>query len=65
MSRNNNHNPDPSQSQLLEVQAALFNLRDGLMNLKMSLQELAFMTDETAQREAMDETQSLIMRLRG
>jgi len=60
------HNaPEPSQTQLQEVQAALFNLRDGLMNLKMSLQELAFMTDENAQREAMTEAENLIMRLRG
>ncbi|MBI5926326.1 MAG: hypothetical protein HY836_12075 [Aquabacterium sp.] len=60
------HNtPDSNQNQLLEVQAALFSLRDGLMNLKMSLQELAFMTDETAQREAMTEAENLIMRLRG
>lgn len=59
-----NH-PEPSQTQLQEVQAALFSLRDGLMNLKMSLQELAFMTDENAQREAMAEAENLIMRLRG
>ncbi len=60
------HNtPEPSQTQLQEVQAALFSLRDGLMNLKMSLQELAFMTDENAQREAMAEAENLIMRLRG
>lgn len=60
------HNtPDSNPNQLLEVQAALFSLRDGLMNLKMSLQELAFMTDETAQREAMTEAENLIMRLRG
>jgi len=60
-----NNSPEPSQTQLQEVQAALFNLRDGLMNLKMSLQELAFMTDENAQREAMAEAENLIMRLRG
>lgn len=57
--------PEPSQTQLLEVQAALFNLRDGLMNLKMSLQELAFMTDENVQRQAQTEAQNLFMRLRG
>jgi hypothetical protein len=57
--------PEPSQTQLLEVQAALFNLRDGLMNLKMSLQELAFMTDENVQRQAQTEAQDLFMRLRG
>ena len=60
---NNNHEPSPAQ--LHEVQAALFNLRDGLMNLKMSLQELAFMTDEDAQRQAMSEAQNLFHRLRG
>lgn len=61
----NNPTPEPSQTQLHEVQAALFNLRDGLMNLKMSLQELAFMTDEDAQRLAKSETDNLLMRLRG
>jgi hypothetical protein len=62
---NHNNPTEPSQTQLQEVQAALFSLRDGLMNLKMSLQELAFMTDENAQREAMLEAENLIMRLRG
>lgn len=62
---NHNNPTEPSQSQLQEVQAALFSLRDGLMNLKMSLQELAFMTDENAQREAMLEAENLMMRLRG
>jgi hypothetical protein len=57
--------PEPNQTQLLEVQSALFNLRDGLMNLKMSLQELAFMTDEAAQRQAQSETDNLLLRLRG
>lgn len=57
--------PEQSQAQLLEVQAALFNLRDGLMNLKMSLQELAFMTDESVQRQARTEADHLFMRLRG
>lgn len=60
-----NQHPEPSQAQLHEVQAALFSLRDGLMNLKMSLQELAFMTDESAQREAQSEAENLFMRLRG
>ncbi len=56
---------ESSHAQLLEVQAALFNLRDGLMNLKMSLQELAFMTDEDAQRQALSEAENLFLRLRG
>lgn len=57
--------PESNQTQLHEVQAALFNLRDGLMNLKMSLQELAFMTDEDAQRHAQSEAENLFVRLRG
>jgi hypothetical protein len=57
--------PDQSQAQLLEVQAALFSLRDGLLNLKMSLQELSFMTDENVQRQAQTEAEHLFMRLRG
>jgi hypothetical protein len=57
--------PEPSQAQLQEVQSALFALRDGLMNLKMSLQELAFMTDEQAQATAQAETDNLLLRLRG
>jgi hypothetical protein len=61
----NHHNPEPSQAQLHEVQTALFNLRDGLMNLKMSLQELAVMTDEDLQRQALSEAENLFQRLRG
>jgi hypothetical protein len=59
------YTPEPNQAQLLEVQTALFNLRDGLLNLKMSLQELAFMTDEAAQTQAVTETNNLLLRLRG
>lgn len=61
----NQYNPEQSQAQLLEIQAALFNLRDGLLNLKLSLQELAFMTDEGIQQQARIEADSLLMRLRG
>lgn len=49
---------------LLDMQAALFNLRDGLVNLSLSLQELSFLTDENAQREASQETDDLLLRLR-
>jgi hypothetical protein len=35
------------------------------MNLKMSLLELACMTDEQAQRQARDEAETLMARLRG
>lgn len=54
----------PTPDQVAEMQAALFNLRDGLMRLKMSLLELASMTDEEGQRMAAAETEALLQRLR-
>ena len=51
-------------AQVAEMQTALFNLRDGLMRLKMSLLELASMTDEEGQRLAAAEMQALMTRLR-
>jgi hypothetical protein len=61
----NDQGAQPNSHQLAEVQAALFNLRDGLMNLKMSLIELACMTDDNVQRHAQTEADSLLRRLRG
>lgn len=61
----NDQGAQPNPHQLAEVQAALFNLRDGLMNLKMSLLELACMTDDNVQRQAQTEADSLLRRLRG
>jgi len=58
------HHFEPTPSQVSEMQAALFNLRDGLMRLKMSLLELAEMTDESGQRLAAAETEALLQRLR-
>jgi hypothetical protein len=55
---------EPTVAQVAEMQSALFNLRDGLMRLKMSLLELASMTDEEGQRTAAAETQALLQRLR-
>ncbi|MBH1985837.1 MAG: hypothetical protein I8H76_00755 [Burkholderiales bacterium] len=55
---------EPSAAQVAEMQDALFSLRDGLMRLKMSLLELASMTDEEGQRIAAAETQALLQRLR-
>jgi hypothetical protein len=52
------------KKQLLDMQAALFSLRDGLVNLSLSLQELACLTDENIQREASEETDHLLARLR-
>jgi hypothetical protein len=56
------HTPDPAQ--IAEMQSALFTLRDSLMNLKMSLLDLAAMTDEQVQRHAEIETENLLARLR-
>ncbi len=55
---------EPSAAQVAEMQEALFSLRDGLMRLKMSLLELASMTDEEGQRVAAEQTQALMQRLR-
>jgi hypothetical protein len=62
MSSENHFQPTPSQ--VTEMQEALFTLRDGLMRLKMSLLELAEMTDEGGQRRAAAETEALLQRLR-
>ena len=56
---------NPTPSQIAEMQSALFTLRDSLMNLKMSLLDLAAMTDEQIQRQAELETDNLLARLRG
>ena len=56
---------DLAKQQLMEMQSALFSLRDGLMNLSMSLRELSFMNDEDGQRSASAATDDLIARLRG
>jgi hypothetical protein len=53
------------RKQLLDMQSALFDLRDGLVNLSLSLQELACLTDETIQRDASEETNDLLARMRG
>ncbi len=58
------HHFEPSPAQVAEMQEALFSLRDGLMRLKMSLLELAEMTDEGGQRFAIAETEALLKRLR-
>ncbi|MES2089852.1 MAG: hypothetical protein V4532_07735 [Pseudomonadota bacterium] len=56
---------DLAKKQLMDMQSALFSLRDGLMNLSLSLRELAFMNDEDGQRSASALTDDLIARLRG
>jgi len=52
------------RKQLLDMQTALFSLRDGLVNLSLTLQELAFLTDENMQREATEETGHFLAPLR-
>ncbi len=54
----------PQEPQMLDVQSALFELRDRLMHLKLSLQDLACMHDEHAQRQASHEVEALMSRLR-
>jgi hypothetical protein len=61
---NNQQGPAPQQNQVLDMQAALFELRDRLMNLKMSLQDLACLHDEQGQRQADAEVSALLARLR-
>lgn len=56
---------DVRHVQLLQMQEALFNLRDGLMNLSLSLRELSFASDLEGQRQANDHTEELLQRLRG
>jgi len=59
------HSEQQMKQKLLDMQTALFSLRDGLLNLSLSLQELAFLTDENAQREATHEADLLLTRMRG
>ena len=56
--------PDSQSAQLHEIQTALFALRDGLMNLKLSLLDLASVTDEQARHHAQQEVESLFQRLK-
>ncbi len=59
-----NSNQPPEQAPHGGIQDSLFALRDSLMNLKMSLLELAEFSDEQAQQFAQEETQQLMSRLR-
>ncbi len=57
-------NQPPAQPPHGGIQDSLFALRDSLMNLKMSLLELAEFSDSQAQQFAQEETQQLLSRLR-
>jgi hypothetical protein len=60
----NNQGQTPQSNQILDMQAALFELRDRLMNLKMSLQDLACIHDEQGQHQAQLEASRLLERVR-
>lgn len=60
----NNQGQAPQPNQIVDMQSALFELRDRLMNLKMSLQDLACLHDEQGQRQADAEVNALLARLR-
>ena len=64
MSMPDHQGSTPDNHQILDMQSALFELRDRLMNLKMSLQDLSCLHDEQAQRQASLEMNALLARLR-
>jgi hypothetical protein len=49
----------------MDMQVMLIKLRDGLLNLSASLQELALVSDDEAMQSARTETDQLLARLRG
>ncbi len=61
---NTPQNPTPQANQMMDMQAALFELRDRLLNLKLSLQDLACLHDEQGRRQADAELNALLNRLR-
>lgn len=62
---NDDHSAEVARKQFLDMQAMLIKLRDGLLNLSASLQELAMVSDDDAMNSARSETEALLARLRG
>ncbi len=62
---NNDPSANLARQQFLDMQAMLIKLRDGLLNLSASLQELAMVSDDDAMQTARLETEELLARLRG
>lgn len=62
---NDDQSADLARKQFLDMQAMLIKLRDGLLNLSASLQELAMISDDDAMQTARTETEQLLARLRG
>lgn len=62
---NDDNSADLARKQFMDMQAMLIKLRDGLLNLSASLQELAMVSDDEAMQVARSETDDLLARLRG
>lgn len=62
---NEDNSADLARKQFMDMQAMLIKLRDGLLNLSASLQELAMVSDDEAMKQASVETEALLTRLRG
>ncbi|HET8871771.1 hypothetical protein [Aquabacterium sp.] len=62
---NEDNSADLARKQFMDMQAMLIKLRDGLLNLSASLQELAMVSDDEAMKQASVETEALLARLRG
>ena len=62
---NDDQSADLARKQFMDMQFMLIKLRDGLLNLSASLQELAMVSDDEAMQSARNETDQLLARLRG
>lgn len=62
---NDDQSADLARKQFMDMQVMLIKLRDGLLNLSASLQELALVSDDEAMQTARNETDQLLARLRG
>ncbi|HET8693240.1 MAG: hypothetical protein KGI91_06545 [Burkholderiales bacterium] len=62
---NDDQSAELARKQFMDMQAMLIKLRDGLLNLSASLQELALVSDDEAMQVARVETEQLLSRLRG
>lgn len=62
---NDDQSADLARKQFMDMQIMLIKLRDGLLNLSASLQELAMVSDDEAMQTARNETDQLLARLRG
>ncbi len=61
---NDDQSADLARKQFMDMQVMLIKLRDGLLNLSASLQELALVSNDDAMQTARNETEQLLARLR-